>query len=70
MQLPLPPTFRGAVPFPRNLGRAQGCAGIKTKAMAVEKSCTLRSARTRDAVGAGDGGDYDGDDKQHDMRCA
>ena len=38
MRLPMPPTFRGAVPFPRNLGRVQGCAGIKTKAMAVAQA--------------------------------
>ena len=38
MRLPMPPTFRGAVPFPRNLGRAQGCAEIKTKAMAVAQA--------------------------------
>jgi hypothetical protein len=38
MRLPMPPTFRGAVPFPRNLGRAQGCAGIKKKAMAVAQA--------------------------------
>ena len=70
MRLPMPPTFCGAVPFPRNLGRAQGLRCNKNKGDGGYARCTLHSARTREAAGAGDGGDYNGDDEQHDMRCA